>query len=286
MNELMNGEPDAAIGIFHQIEKADPSSPLGYVLEADALWWKIYYATANLVDPDVFDVVSSNHTPYDAHFENLIDTSIRKSEANIRLKKDLAHNELYEGMSYALEARLEGLRAHDFATARAGKKMRAFLLAALQHDPRLIDAYSGLGLYSYFVATLPSIVKMLRFLIGLPGGSRAQGIEQMTRAAASGEYTRAEAKFYLAKDYTRRNEMQFRKSLQLFQELARDYPRNPFWKMMVASCDMRLGDSAEGEQLYRQILAATSSRDTASRVAVHREVIDALERLHPGETFR
>ncbi|MGH9401926.1 MAG: tetratricopeptide repeat protein [Terriglobia bacterium] len=286
MAQLMNGEPDAAIALFKQVEQGDPSSPLGYILEADALWWKIYYSTANLIDPDVFDVVTSYHTPYDAAFERLIQTAIQKSEANIHAKQDVARNNLYEGMSYALEARLQGLRAHDLATARAGKKMRSLLLTALQLDPKLTDAYAGIGLYNYFVDTLPAIVKMLRFLIGLPGGNRAFGIEQMQKAAQSGDFTRAEAKFYLAKDYTRRNEMQFSKALDLFQQLASEYPKNPLWQLMVGSCHMRLGQARQGESLYRQALDQSANGKSFADQAVHSQVVQALRRLHPQERIR
>lgn len=285
MNELMDGDVAAALAAFQQVEREDSGSPLGYVLEADALWWNIYYSTANLVDPDVFDVVTSYHTPYDARFEQAVDTAIRKAEDNIHSRRNVARNYLYEGMAYALDARLAGLRARDLPTARAGKKMRALLLTALHLDPNLTDAYAGLGLYNYFVDTLPTIVKMLRFLIGLPGGNRELGLQQMEKAATSGEYTRAEAKFYLAKDYTRRNEMQFSKALGLFEQLTASYPRNPFWKMMVASCHMRLGQDAQGDAMYRTVLAQSTHEKTAAAAAVHAQVKEALDRLHPGEKF-
>ena len=283
MNELMNGDVNAAIAAFQQVEVEDGDSPLGYVLEADAIWWKIYYSTANLVDPDVFDVVTSYHTPDDARFESVVATAIQKAKTNIHSGRNVARNNLYEGMAYALEARLAGLRARDLPAAKAGKKMRVLLLAALQLDPSLTDAYAGIGLYNYFVDTLPTIVKMLRFLIGLPGGNRALGLEQMAKAAASGEFTRAEAQFYLAKDYTRHNEMQFAKALDLFRQLAAEYPKNPFWKMMVASCHMRLGQDQQGEAIYRRVLAESAQEKTVAAVAVHSQVKQALERLHPGE---
>lgn len=285
MNELMQGDVAAAQAAFQQVEREDNSSPLGYVLEADALWWNIYYSTADLVDPDVFDVVSSDHTPYDAHFKQSVNTAIRKAEENIRAHRDPARNYLYEGMAYGLKGRLDGLRARDLPTARAGKKMRSLLLMALQLDPKLTDAYTGLGLYNYFVDTLPTIVKMLRFLIGLPGGNRELGLQQMEKAANSGEFTRGEAKFYLAKDYTRRSEMQFSKALALFEQLAASYPRNPFWKLLVGGCQMRLGQRAQGEATYREVLAQSSREKTAAAVAVHAQVVKALEALHPGEKF-
>jgi tetratricopeptide (TPR) repeat protein len=285
VHDMMDGKLRRAIANFQQVEAEHPSSPLGYLLEADATWWEIYYSTANLIDPDVFDVVYSDTTPYDGQFEKLVRVSIHKAKDRIRAKQDVARSYLYEGMAYALEGRLAGLRARDLATARAGKKMHSLLLTAVTLDPHLTDAYAGLGLYNYFVATLPAIVRMLRFLIGLPGGSREQGIQQLYDAAQHGDLVRAEAKFYLAKDFTRKSEMQFGRSLKLFQELSDEFPDNPFWKLMVASIRMRLGQRSAGEAMYRQILAQTEGRNLVVDKAVHRQVAGALERLHPGQKF-
>jgi tetratricopeptide (TPR) repeat protein len=283
--QMMDGKLRGSIADFQQIEREDPQSPLGYLLEADATWWKIYYSTANLIDPDVFDVVSSETTPYDGQFESLVRTSIRKAKNRIHAKQNLARSYLYEGMAYALEGRLDGLRAKDLPTARAGKKMRSLLLTAATLDPHLTDAYAGLGIYNYFVATLPAIVRMLRFLVGLPGGSREEGIQQLYEAAEHGDLVRAEAKFYLAKDFTRRNELQFSRSLDLFQQLAQEFPDNPFWKLMVASVHMRLDQRSLGEGMYRQILAQTGGGNSIAAKAVHRQVAEALELLHPGQKF-
>jgi len=284
--QMMDGNLRAATATFRQIEREDPTSPLGFLLQADATWWRIYYSTANLIDPDVFDVVYSETTPYDGQFENLISLTIQKARDRIHAKQDVAGSYLYEGMAYALEGRLAGLRAKDLATARAGKKMHSLLLTAIALDPHLTDAYAGLGLYNYFVATLPAIVRVLRFLIGLPGGNREQGIQQLYEAAEHGELVRGEAKFYLAKDFTRKSEMQYSKSLDLFQQLSQEFPGNPFWRLMIASVQMRLGHRKAGEALYRDALAQTAAGNSTVAKAVHRQVRQALERLHPGETFQ
>src|SRR5689334_21577670 len=54
MNILMNGDPDGAIQVFRKIQQEAPESPIGYLFEADALWWKVYMTIGNLIDPDVF----------------------------------------------------------------------------------------------------------------------------------------------------------------------------------------------------------------------------------------
>jgi len=281
----MNGDPDGAIEVFYEIRRDDPQSPLGYLLEADATWWKIYFATGNLIDPDVFDVVSAPTTPYDSHFKSLIHAAISKAEARIRAGQNVARNYLYEGMAYALEARLAGLRGKDLPTARAGKKMRTLLLKALELDPQLTDAYLGVGIYNYFVDTLPTIVKILKFFIGLPSGSRALGLEQLQNAADHGELTRGEASFYLAKDFSRGNERQYARSLELFEKLRDEYPRNPLWPLMVASLQIRLGHDAEGDALYRQVYKMTKGKESDVQQANHRAVKFALERRHPNERF-
>src|SRR5689334_1127064 len=211
---MMDGDLNGAIAVAQQIQQKDPGSPLGFILEANATWWRIYYASANLIDPDVFDVANMEATPYDSHFGDLDRVAIHKAEARIKAHEDVARNLLYEGFAYALRARLDGLHDRDLPTARAGKKMRSLLLQAVAADPSLTDAYLGLGIYNYFVDTLSSIVKFLSVFIGLPGGSRTEGLRQMELCAQKGELAKAEAKFYLAKDYSRNMEKQFEKSMR------------------------------------------------------------------------
>ncbi|HEV2493510.1 MAG TPA: hypothetical protein VG204_10635 [Terriglobia bacterium] len=280
---LMNGDPDAAIESFHQIQRADPQSPLGYLFEADATWWKIYLTTGNLVDPDVFDVTRSSTSPYDAHFEDLVNIAIRKASRRVEAHQDEARNLLYEGMAYGLRGRFYGLRDSDLPTARAGKRMRALLLKAVGQDPNLNDAYLGLGIYNYFVDTLPTIVKLLRFLIALPGGDRQTGLEQLRRAAEKGELVRDEARFYLAKDFSRPNERQYAQSLELFKGLVHDYPQNMLWVLVEGSLEIRLGHQQQGEALYRRAFTSTAGMNSEVGKALHAEARRALSRLHPNE---
>ena len=151
-------------------------------------------------------------------------------------------------------------------------------------DPSLEDAYLGLGIYNYFVDTLPTIVKMLKFLIGLPAGGRELGLEQLRRATDKGDLVRDEAKFYLAKDFSRSSEAEFGKSLDLFQQLAREYPDNMLWTLLVGSLQIRLGHT-QGEDLYREAFTKTKGMQSEVGQALHREARKALARRHPNERF-
>jgi hypothetical protein len=188
-----------------------------------------------------------------------------------------------KALAYALRARFEGLRGKDLPTARAGKKMRRTALAALRLDPNLADAYTCMGLYNYFVDTLPEIVKLLRFLIALPGGNRELGLSELQMAAQKGELTHGEAQFLLAKDYSRANEKQYSKSLELFESLSREYPRNPLWLLLAGSVHCRLDQTKRCEAAYRQVFSQTADQSTEPKRAVHAAARLALRRLHPEE---
>ncbi len=275
---LMNGNPDGAIQVFHQIQQKAPESPIGYLFEADALWWKVYLTIGNLIDPDVFDVTGDRSSPLEIGFATANDKAIAKAEALLKAHQDQARNCLYEGMAYALRARQAGLHDEDLATARAGKRMRALLLKAVQLDPHLTDAYLGLGIYNYFVDTLPTLVKMLKFLILLPGGDRELGLNQIRTAATQGQLAKAEAQFYLAKDFSRSSEQQYAKSLELFQQLERQYPNNMLWKLLVGSLEIRHGRAAQGEAKYREVTDRTGGAQSEVDQAIHRAAQEALKR--------
>jgi len=278
MNELMDGNFDGAMEAFRQIQKSDPESPLGYLLEADVNWWKIYLTEANLIDPDVFEALSEAVTPYDADFRRSDDLAIHKAEKRIQAHQDEAPSYFYEGLAYGLRARLEALRDHALGTARAGKKLRNLSLAALKLDPSLNDAWFGVGLYNYFVDTLPSYVKMLRFLILLPGGDRLVGLRQMQQAMDKGHLVTAEARFHLAKNYSRSIDRQYARSLELLHQMQQQYPHNPLWKLLAGSVELRLGSVKEGETLYRQVIDETAHPQSEIWQPLHQQAERALAR--------
>lgn len=283
---LMNGDPDAAIKVFRKIQSDDPDSALGYLMEADAVWWKIYFATGNLIDPDVFTVPSNSKSPFDSQFNKLVDQSIAKARANRNAKRDVARNALYEGMAYGLRGRLASMQGSNMAAARAAKQMRSLLIDAVQKERTLADAYSGLGLYDYFVDTLPAIVKLLRWMIGLPGGNRERGIQEIEYAAKNGQLTNAEALYYLAKNYSRTSEKQYPKSLELFQQLRSKYPGNGLWTLMAGSLEIRMGHVEEGEALYRQVLNQERGKQTVSGKALYKAARNALMLRHPDQHIK
>jgi hypothetical protein len=234
---LYAGQPDLALPLFQKIEQYQPESPLGYLLEAEARWWTIYCEACEIRWGFVDAWKEPNSAAGDAYL--LVANKATQLAETAITKNDTAEMELYAGMGYGLQARLLGLREQHRATARAAVAGRQHLLRCLQLDPQMADAYTGLGLYNYYVDTLSSIARVLRFFMGIPGGDKQTGIQQLRTAMAQGELTSEEARFYLAKNL-RTYDLQYSQAADVLAPLVREYPENPVFLLLMGNLDEEL----------------------------------------------
>ena len=194
LDHIYSGKRELALSEIHQLEEKYPTHPLPYLLEAETEWWKIWCASAEYK----YGMTMARHrdkVAADQHYLELARKAYKLAQASIQ-EKDSGEMELYAGMADALEARLYGLRFDTRATARSGVRARAHFMNALAKDPSLADAYTGLGLYNYYVDTLSTIARVIRFSMGVPGGKKEEGIRQLNRAIREGQLTPAVARFY------------------------------------------------------------------------------------------
>jgi hypothetical protein len=199
IDRMYLGEPARAIALAHKLEEARPDHPLGYLIEADVLWWNIYCKWSERK----YNTIDAWSHPRPADDDDdadlaLADKVARLAEADIA-KSDTAEMELYAGLGYASRARLLGLRYEKMPVARAGVEARKHLLRCLELDPNMADAYLGLGLYNYYVDTLSTLARVLRFFMGIPGGDKREGLRELEIASTKGELTSLEARFNMAK---------------------------------------------------------------------------------------
>ncbi len=276
---MYTGKTDQAIALFRTLEAGHPEHPLGYLLEADMLWWKIYCASLEL-KYNTLDAWIHARGPEDDAYLALADKVARLAEAAIS-KSDTAEMELYAGMGYALRARLLGLRYEKMATARAGVEARKHLLRCLELDPDLADAYTGLGLYNYYVDTLSAIAKILRFFMGIPGGDKRTGLRQLETAAAQGELTRVEARFYMAKNL-RNYDRDYARATQAAAPLTSEFPENPLFLLLAGDVAAKLGHNDEAAMRLRAA-ATAPMEDAACAERVQHLVRDVLATLHAGQ---
>jgi hypothetical protein len=234
---VYNGDPDAALPLFHKLQQDQPDQPLGFLLEAEARWWKIYCASLE-IKWNLIDAWHRPRSPGDDEYLALAEKATQLAEAQLA-KNEPAQMHLYAGMGFLLRARLLALRDDKRGTARAGVKAREHFLRATALDPDLADAYTGLGLYNYYVDTLSTFAKILRFLMGIPGGDKHAGLQQLEKAMKNGELTTVEARFYLAKNL-RNYDQQYERAADLLAPLAEQYPQNPLFPLLIGDMNAKL----------------------------------------------
>jgi hypothetical protein len=89
-------------------------------------------------------------------------------------------------MGDAAASRLYGIRGEGRNTARMGVRAREHFLKSAAMNEDLADADFGLGLYNYYIDTLSAAARVMRFFMGVPGGSKKEGIRQLRRAIQQG----------------------------------------------------------------------------------------------------
>lgn len=119
------------------------------------------------------------------------------------------------------------------AAARDGKRIKESLERALTLDPAMADAHFGIGLYRYYADVAPAAVRILQWLLLLPGGDRAGGLDEINRARKSGLLLRSEADYQLHLLYLW-YEKQPDSALTLLEDLVERHPRNPHFRQAVA----------------------------------------------------
>ena len=173
-DHIYSFDTDAAVADSSACKK---NNALGYLLEAEALWWKIWCTSAEFK----YGMTDARHRRKLAADQHYLDLAAKASSIAMAQLKDResAEMQFYAGMGDAFAARLYGLRGENRATARAGVRAREHFLRAIKLDPNLTDAEFGLGLYNYYVDTLSAIAKFLGFFMGIPSGNKQEGIRML-----------------------------------------------------------------------------------------------------------
>jgi len=250
INLMYLGKPERAVALAHKLEAARPEHPLGYLIEADVLWWNIYckWSERKYNTIDAWSHTRPADTDDDADLA-LADKVTRLAEEAIA-QSDTAEMELYAGLGYASRARLLGLRYQKMPVARAGVEARKHLLRCLELDPDMADAYLGLGLYNYYVDTLSALAKILRFFMGIPGGDKREGLRQLEIASTKGELTQAEARYNMAKSL-RNYDRDYAGALEAAGPLVKEYPKNCIFLLLAGDIEQKLGHTDNAAAIFR-----------------------------------
>ena len=258
MDQIYSGDLSVALEGARRLQQERPEHPLGYLLEAEALWWRIWCTSAEFK----YRMTYPRHRAKLAADQAYLDLAakvVALAAAQIAVK-DTAEERFYAGMGAALSARLYGLRGEARNTARYGVRAREDLLRAVALDPDFADAEFGVGLYNYYADTLSAAARVLRFFMGIPGGNKQEGIRQLELAINEGTLTSPEARFYLAISL-HNYDQQYQRALEVARPLVEKYPSNPLFHLILGDLYGKLGRTAPAEEHYRAAAALSFGDD-------------------------
>ena len=278
---MYSGKTVEAVAIAHKLQGARPDHPLGYLIEADALWWNIYCKWSERKYNTIDAWSHSRPADDDDNAQLALDDKVTSLAEAAIAKSDTAEMELYAGLGLAARARLLGLRYDRTGVAHAGVDARKHLLRSLQLDPDMADANLGLGLYNYYVDTLSALAKILRFFMGIPGGDKKLGLQQLETASTKGELTQMEARFNMAKSL-RNYDRDYARAEEAAAPLLAKYPRNCIFLLLAGDVEQKLGHNEEAAARFRAAAEAPWD-DSACGERAHKLADEALENLSPTQ---
>jgi tetratricopeptide (TPR) repeat protein len=253
LDKIYSFDLDEAAQAANRMQQQRPNHPLGYLLEGEALWWRIWCTSAEF-KYGMSDARRRPKLQADQHYLELTTKALSLAEAQLK-QGESAEMQFYAGMAEASSARLYALRAENRNAARSGVRAREHLLRVKSLDPDFADADFGLGLYNYYVDTLSAVARILRFFMGIPGGSKQEGIRLLEQAIAQGTLIPDIARFYLALNL-HRYDQQYEQALNVLGPLVEKYPTNPLFQLARGDLYAKLGRKQQALDCYRAASAS------------------------------
>jgi hypothetical protein len=217
-------------------------------------------------------------------FEKAVDEFLDYADGRYSRSKDDVEALFYLAQAYLLRSvyRIDYDRG-TFGAARDAAKAKGFADAYVKQHPEHGDAYVALGLYNYYVDIAPNFIKVLRVLLFLPSGSRADGLRQIERAAREGSLFAPLAEIALADIYGAL-EGRLPEAITIGERLVQRFPANAELRFNLADRYMhptveRYDDAAAQ---YNRIIAEKQSSSLEDLEARYRATL-ALANLHRTE---
>jgi len=225
-----------------EIRRACPPAPTEAcrVLDAVSVWWRIQ------LDPD--------DRSRDRLLNDRARVAVKAADGWTRREPASAEAWFYLGAAYAPLVQWQVLRGERVAAARNGNRIREALERALQIDPAMADAHFGIGVYEYYADVASAAAKVVRWLLWLPGGDRADGLERIDRTRTSGSLLRAEADFqrYVIDIWY---EHKPDEALAILKSLDARYPENPIFLQRIAEMyDTHLHDARASAAAWQMLI--------------------------------
>jgi tetratricopeptide (TPR) repeat protein len=204
--------------------RGPPTRPDDRFFEAFVTYWKLVFDDEN---PD-----------FRATLDQRLGLAIAAAESSTPPDASAA---VWGGSSHLLLAGLRAQQRRPLAAAYEAKKAKRLLESASKAGATTADALFGLGTYNYLADTVPTYVRGLRALLGLPKGNRDLGIEQLTAAASGSRVFALEARTLLLTIFANKHERLYGRAIEERDRLLREFPDTIASSYAAARLDLSLG---------------------------------------------
>jgi tetratricopeptide (TPR) repeat protein len=281
LEQTRDAQYGSAVAAAQELQRRFPQQPLSDLIAAEAYWGLIYCQTGRITADEIRNQASQTTSSYDAQFLAAVERALNAGRALSAAPHTAAAGLLYSGLAHGVRGRFYTYREQVSQTAGDGKQMRSELLQAVAHDPRLSpDADLGLGSYNYYADALSPFLKFIRFFMGIPGGDRQRGLEQLRTASQSAELFAPEARYELAHILGLR-EGQHEEALALFRDLFAQYPENGLYALAAGYEAGHAWQKQVAIEFFQKAKDAAEKMAGDCRTGVSVAAQGALERLRP-----
>ena len=233
---------DEADKIFDEMIRMEPKNAAGYIYKSQSFFHRWRYT---MIEPDKKAL---------AQFKALLFKS-----ANIAEKmpdRDNAVTLFILGSAYGNMGFYYANTKNWFRAWWYGRKGIKYIKKAIKKDPEYYNSYFPLGIYNYYRATLPKVIKPLSFLLGGEEEGKEKAVEQL-RLASSKSDLKGDARIFLA-DSVYYQEGNFKKASALLEELKSEYPDNFYISLALAVSYRHLNQYDLSVQTIRSSLRSES----------------------------
>lgn len=209
----------AAEATFTKMTELNPAHPAGYVFLAGLRWW---------MRSQRFDIAEADKDLKDRFFDAAAKAAqIAEDRKAWGGSKDEMH--FYMGMAIGMVGRWHATHYNWMRAYYWGKRANKHLMKAIRAKPYYYDAYLGPGIFDYYSATLPGVLKLAS--LAFIRGDKERGLDYIQTTMAKGRYNRIEAKIFLI-GVVNETERKPEEALKLAQELVEENPENQFFRLL------------------------------------------------------
>lgn len=227
IRDLYDVKIDTALARLSALEHAASSHPFIAAGVATCHWFRMSY--------DVMDRNPAWSDPFVAAAERCI----ALSEKRIAEGDPTGEGHFSKGLVLGLLGRWEIANGHMLTAYFRGRAARAHLEKTRELNPSLADPLMGLGIFEYYAAKLPAVVRVLAFF-GVSGDLEA-GLNRLRVAADESAYLKTPARLFLA-NILAGEEDRPRDAIAIIDGVRDRHPQSPFVDMVLIKAVYNAGD--------------------------------------------